>query len=470
MPLLFSDLPQDIKLELMDSLELPECLFLLMTCKSFHGLSHERSFWISALERTRAKTAMACPRYTDLSQYPLESLKDLARSWLKLRENWNRRSPQIIHPVTSTKLPEPADMILVVQGTDITLLHLTNSRTLICWDARNAKPYPVAPLNIGGRLNGVSVPRESSGMCTVAFLTIGKDSSPGAYRHVITISYENGKPTGLENISCSEVPTPAGPHMESLFLTKHVVGSIVTGQLQEESTIRVGRIDGSESDCVSLIKLHRPVSHERDLTVCFTYDGHLYNLVEDGVSVHIQHVSRQALSGRCDQFTLHKADVGLAPDSWVAFCFILPTTPFYGVSAVFVRLANEHTQDATLAFTFVLNTLTHAPDDGMTSPLAFDLPCPTEYVDGQLASDNYALVWIDHSGCNIAVIISDRYEARAELMLVRYHPETGSTSSHILDVPDDLDLDDMNGVCVDDTTGAVYLVDKEGVFSTLRYV
>ncbi|KAJ7108420.1 hypothetical protein C8R43DRAFT_962848 [Mycena crocata] len=123
---------------------------------------------------------------------------------------------------------------------------------------------------------------------------------------------------------------------------------------------------------------------------------------------------------------------------------------FMASAPFFVRLASEHTQDATLAFTFVLNTLTHAPDDGVTSPLAFDLPCLTD-------------------GCNIAVVVCDHYD-RANLILVRYHPETRSTSSHTLDVPNDLDLYDMNGVCVDDTTGAVHLVDKKGVFSTLRYV
>jgi hypothetical protein len=41
---------------------------------------------------------------------------------------------------------------------------------------------------------------------------------------------------------------------------------------------------------------------------------------------------------------------------------------------------------------------------------------------------------------------------------------------HALAVPDTIDLEELDGLCVDDATGAVHLVDNEGVLSTIRYV
>lgn len=200
--------------------------------------------------------------------------------------------------------------------------------------------------------------------------------------------------------------------------------------------------------------------------MCFSYNGHLYNLLEDGISVQIQHISRENLrSRRYDEWGLYKSDI-LAPRTpYIPFCFILPSTPFYGVSAVFVRVS--HDSESTISFTFLPNTLTYASDDGVASPIAFDLPCPTEYIAGTL--NNMALLWMDHSGSNVVVVVESD-ENDAALMLVRYHSETASTSSHILAVPDSIDLHALNSVCVDDTAGAVHLVDGLGVFWTLHYV
>ncbi|KAJ6593256.1 hypothetical protein B0H19DRAFT_1246049 [Mycena capillaripes] len=81
----------------------------------------------------------------------------------------------------------------------------------------------------------------------------------------------------------------------------------------------------------------------------------------------------------------------------------------------------------------------------MSSPLAFDSPCVTD-------------------GFNIIAVIN------LGLVLVRYHSETKRTSSHTLTVPDTVDLNDLHVVCVNDTAGAVHLIDTPGLFSTLRYV
>jgi len=123
--------------------------------------------------------------------------------------------------------------------------------------------------------------------------------------------------------------------------------------------------------------------------------------------------------------------------------------------------------DSFTSFTFLPNTLTHASDDGISSPLAFNSPSATQYVPGAIADFN--LVWLDHSGFNAAAVIQSQSNP-PRLVLVRYHPETRSTSWHTLTVPDTIDLNDLNGLCIDDTVGAIHLVNREGLFSTLRYV
>ncbi|KAJ7125303.1 hypothetical protein C8R44DRAFT_782839 [Mycena epipterygia] len=426
LPLLFSDLPKDIILEVVNFLALPDHISLLLTCSSVYILSNQRSFWISALNTTRLKSTIACPPSTDMSQYTLDSLRGMAFSWLKLQDNWNRPFPKIKQPTTSTFLSEPADIICAVQGTDILLLHMRESGTIICWDTKNATPFPFPCIETGGRVNGVSPTYDSYGQCSIALLTLQETYPFTARRHVVTIKHEDRKAVSFGSVF-SDVSTPSGSYFESLFVTEDMAGSVVVEELQEHCEI-IARNIGTESfkDSVSLMKLCRPVSSPRDLTVCFSYKGHLYNLLEDGISVQIQHISRENLrSRRLEEWGLYKSDI-LAPRTpCIPFCFILPSTPFYGVSAVF------------------------------------------QHVAGRLL--NMALLWMDHSGFTVVVVVESN-EGDAALMLVRYHSETASTSSHTLAVPDSIDLNTLNSVCVDDTAGAVHLVDALGVFSTLRYV
>ncbi|KAJ7503147.1 hypothetical protein B0H11DRAFT_620339 [Mycena galericulata] len=439
------------------------------TCTSVHILSQQRSFWISILETTRKESTIGCPRYADLSQYGLESLKDLVFSWLKLQSNWNRPFPRIIHPVTSTVLSEPADIVLLVQGTDIVLLHMKSTGVLVCWDVKTATPFPFPSINIGAYIYGVSAPFESYDTCSVALLTSETIIPHASRRHVVTMRHKNRKAISFDSVAF-EVSTPINPHFESLFLTEDMVGSVTVEDFQEDYTIATSNITGSEpcQHSVSSLKLHRPVTGDYDLMIAFTYKGHLYNLLEDGVSIQTQHISRKSLSsGHCEESGSYKSGILELGENADPFCYIAPSTPYYGVAAAFARIVNANTPDSTVAFTFLPNALTDVPDDGVSSPLAFNSHGLTQCIPGKLLS--MALVWMDHGGFNIAVVV-ESVQGDAALILVRYHPETASTSSHKLIVPDSIDLFTLRSVCIDDTAGAVYLVDQFGVFWILRYV
>ncbi|KAJ7270144.1 hypothetical protein B0H12DRAFT_1094723 [Mycena haematopus] len=465
MPLLF-ELPTDILLEIVKLLELPNPLSLIITCSSLYKLSNERSFWISVLETTRSRSPIACPIYADLSQYDLGALKGLVVSWMKLQNNWDQPSPQVVSPVTSTRLPEPAQIILVVQGTDI--LVLATMKSVFCWDAKLAAPFSFPAIETGGRITRVSGPAESPGTCSLAILAEQDTNLHTAQRYVIAIRHEDGKAISVTSQS-SLVLIPNGRYFESLVLTEDMVATIVAVQNQEDCIVTIGAIndDTHPVDSTSMLKLHRSVSN-RDLTVSFTYQGHLYTLLEDALSVSIHHVSRKNLQyGHCDQTRLYSCDIphSTYDANSIPFCYMIPSTPSYGIGAVFVRL--EWDESIFTSFTFLPNTL--GPDDGMSSPLAFDSPCVTERVRGELP--NLSLVWLDHSGFNVIAAVDPLTTAQSRrLVLVRYHPETNSSSSRNLSVPDTIDLTDIASLCIDDTAGAVHLVDIEGTIWTLRYV
>ncbi|KAJ7188950.1 hypothetical protein C8R46DRAFT_32787 [Mycena filopes] len=223
----------------------------------------------------------------------------------------------------------------------------------------------------------------------------------------------------------------------------------------------VGEIAGSDScaDSTSVIQLPHTLPYQENMMlVSFTYQGHLYHLVEDGHSVQIQHISQKSLrSGQCEQAGVYSSDILTYTNCHSTFSMI-PTTPIYGVAAVFIRCADGET-----LITFLPNTLTHAFDDGISSPLAFGAPCVSQMVPGE-----YITMWLDHSGFNAALVVESA--TAPTLLLVRFRPETNSVSMHTLEVPDSIDLYNPTVVCVDDAAGVVHLVDQVGIFSTLRYV
>ncbi|KAJ7721522.1 hypothetical protein B0H16DRAFT_1602654 [Mycena metata] len=467
MPLPLSDLPTDIIWEVIKFLELPDPISLLQTCSALYALSSQRSFWISTLERTQSKSTIACPQYTDLSQYSLETLKGFAISWLKLQRNWNRPFPQITQPVTSTLLSGPAEIIFNVPATDILVLNMSGN--VLCWDAKLAVPFPFPAIETGSHVSTVSAPSETRGECSLAFLTTQNSLPFTTHRHVARIKHHSGKAVDFTSFS-SKISAPDASSFQSIFLTEDAVGTVVVVDDQDTCIVTVGVVDASSHsrpDYENVVKLPRIISSKRDMVLCLTYKGHLYNVVEDGLVAQIQHISRNSLhSDRCDQSGIYSSEIPSA-DGSMPFCFMTPSTPFYGVSAVFIRLKwDEDTDEDSVLLTFLPNTLTNAPDDGNASPLAFDGPCATQSIPGVLVS--MRLVWTDHSGFNVTVVVE--VDDFPRLVLVRYHPQTNGTSLHTLAVPESIELYNLNTVCVDDTAGAVHMIDKDGVFSTLRYV
>ncbi|KAF8161727.1 hypothetical protein K438DRAFT_1859339 [Mycena galopus ATCC 62051] len=469
MTLTLYTLPTDILLDVLDYLRLPDHLYLLLKCSTlYHRLSNERGFWISIISTTIKKS---CPLHADLSKRTLGEVKGLVVSWLKLQYNWNQPFPQMFQTVTYTRLSSVAEIISNVQGTDILVLNMEGK--IFCWDVELATPFPFPAIETnGGHVTCISAPLVTPGVfsLTVRLDTFGTFISPTAHRYVITIKHENKKAISFTTrFPELEVSLLYDRH-ESLFLTEDVVGSISRGHDARYCTIKFGTVRGDNrrphsEHVVNLSHSRRGNNYRLDAS--FTYKGHLYHLYQVNFLVQIQHVSRDSLrSGHCEPSGRYNLRLGSSRECGRNGCFVIPGTPFYGISAVFVCEWTGDT-DCYTSFTFLPNTLTHAWDAGESSPLAFDAPSVTEHVLGRLTGPRLA---IDHTGFNVAAILQSgpKHENPPRLVLVRYHPETRTTSVHTLIVPAYIDLDDLTSVCVDSTTGAIHLADN--YLLTLRYV
>ncbi|KAJ6631422.1 hypothetical protein B0H10DRAFT_1978682 [Mycena sp. CBHHK59/15] len=446
MPLLFSDLPPDVVLEVVQYLTLPEPIHLFLTCSSLYSLSTHRSFWISILETTRATSTIACPRHDDLSEHTLESLKHLVFSWLRLQDNWSRPEPRIAQPVTSAALSEPAQIVFTVQGTDILVLYMRESGTLLCWDVEANAPFPLPRIHSSGRITGVSEPCESYGVCSNALLTMSFPFSI-AHRHIY----------------------PPGAYFESCFVTEDLTGSVVVTDQEDYCTITARSIadDRPSEDHVSSMKMPCEVSGDGHQTFCFTHADHLYIVLEDGASAHIQRIPCGALlSGPPSHAPAHHAVAplptlaGTGPHS--PFCFILPSTPACGVAAVFVHVLAAPAPPTT-CFTFLL------ADAHPAAPLAFRAGV-TALVPGHVFREDMALLWMDHGGAHVVVVMDSRGDGVPALVLVRLDRAKGMAAVHRLMVPEDVDLRGLDGVSVNETAGAVHLIHRNNVLSTLWYV
>ncbi|KAF7290119.1 F-box domain-containing protein [Mycena chlorophos] len=474
------DMPPEILLHLAAFLQVEELLSLLRTCSALHALGNDRSVWISVLDAIRLSFPLPCPPHTDLTRprYTLERLRALALHKLRLDARWTHPiiTPKPDKPPLVSTFDEVLDIIFSVQGTDILLLNFPEREEVVCWDKQAGTSFRFPPIRTGGRVIDVAAPCDADGVSTVAFLTRPNPNSVPFTRcaHVVKVFHDDQKATGLEH---QKIPIDAaGAHFESIFVSEDIVGWAVADDIDDHLTLTVAsRVAGARlsEETSRAVAFHRQLD-EDDMTLCFVYQGHVYNLLENGITAQIQHFSRNTvLSGEFEETGIWRCDV----PSWTTtteteelhgpFCFMLPSTPFYGVGAVFVRWLGVGVEDSIVTIGFLPCSLTGLADDGNNSPLSFPSPCVTASTTGRPARA-MPLVWMDHGGFNVTIMVEE--PDGFKLMLVRYHPWAADpTSVHTLELPTSVDAKLITTVCVDETAGTVHLVDENHVLTTLYY-
>ncbi|KAJ7061468.1 hypothetical protein C8F01DRAFT_1369005 [Mycena amicta] len=289
-----------------------------MTCTRFHALTNERSLWISVLNTARLFTTLACSPHTDLSRslYSLSRLKKIALHNLKLEASWARKrpTPSPGKPPLTTNFSEPPKIMSIVQGTDIMLLHFPQRREIVRWDKKAGKTFPFPPIPISGGITDVAEPFDSDGVSIVAFVTL-EAASGTRHAHILKSRLEASIFVSEDMVGCVDV-------LPGDYATLLVSPRGVAARLSEDRSHK--------------IKLPSPI-HEQTVLRCFIYKGHLYNVFEDGVTTEIQHFSRNTIrSGRIEQCQSWTCDIP-SSDCLGLLCCMLPSTPFYGVGAVFAR-------------------------------------------------------------------------------------------------------------------------------------
>jgi len=158
---------------------------------------------------------------------------------------------------------------------------------------------------------------------------------------------------------------------------------------------------------------------------------------------------------------------GASYESYDPLCITLPSTPVYGVNAVFVRNVSPPAvgpDDANTIIKFSPNRLT----GDLQSPLRFhDAIGLTATLPGRLDYQRLSLVWLDHSGSNLLALMD--HSRALSLKLVRYHRHQASVSVHELLVPSSIDLHTVHGLAIDETCGAIILVITTGVIHYIPY-
>ncbi|KAF7289279.1 AGC/PKA protein kinase [Mycena indigotica] len=478
---MLATIPTDILFEIVAHLELSDAVSLTLTCTGLRQLASERNFWILILNSARISTPIGCPALLDLSIYPLSKLKHLALSQLTLEQTWSAQHPQLrpIRPFQAANLPEPAIIIHSVQGTDVLILHVPNTGEIYCWDKREARLFPGVTHRIptSGSITSVSVPNDSDGLSreSVAVIVRSWGFLVTYWQYIITVRHKNGKATALEYEASEITRSPDFSGLGCLFFDPHVTGCLTIDSALNVWLSTAARDHSPNNNAVTYERVAQLYNNSGQIaSCCFTYRGHIYNTLEvpGGQSFRIFHLSRQLVQSKHQipsthdvyQYTVAIEGGNTQMENAESICFNLPTSPQYGICAVFVR-----SDDLTVWFTFV-PCAPATTESAVTSPLDFPFNALVAKISGVLV--NRVLVWLDHSGHNLAAVI--RRPDGPRLTLVRYHPgnerRPATTSEHWLQTPAGIDLLATKSCCIDDTSGTVHLVDQDAVFHTLNYV
>jgi hypothetical protein len=278
-----------------------------------------------------------------------------------------------------------------------------------------------------------------------------------------------------------------GFYYEEAFLHEDVGGFIGVNQHDSQCVVQAFNLTTRESlrmeTKIKYVRLpvhwlkvlliyHQPLDDSAQFA-CFGFEGHLYVAVEEEACLYLHQFPRDTLP--YGSLTRKHSTLDLSPKGPFALdaqdvpydplCITLPSTASYGVSAVFIRHAQGYGRDpADTIIRFSPNRLADDPE----SPLSFhDSIGLTATLPGTLYNLRLPLIWLDHSGSNLVALME--FSETLSLKLVRYDRHRASVSVHELQIPSSIDLRTITTLAIDETLGAVILVDATGVLLFLPY-
>ncbi|KAF8193922.1 hypothetical protein K438DRAFT_2017581 [Mycena galopus ATCC 62051] len=132
----FTQIPQDVILEMTRFLDLHDSGRLLVTCSSFAPLLSVRDFWLKTLARIQTvhMQPLPCPIGTNIFAMPTDTLRTLAIRAYSLRRNWTteRAVPVAIRTIA---LGDEYQEICVISGANIVITN--DHERLTCWNTQS---------------------------------------------------------------------------------------------------------------------------------------------------------------------------------------------------------------------------------------------------------------------------------------------------------------------------------------------
>ncbi|KDQ51548.1 hypothetical protein JAAARDRAFT_504154 [Jaapia argillacea MUCL 33604] len=455
-----SQLPGDIILEILRNVDLEDVLSLLVTCRNFYCIRETRSLWLRLLKRMDRRHPLPCSFDEDLTKMDLQSLIATTMRARRLRNNWARDEPQPIGPIRSHRFNQDMDVLGIIPGADLVLLHVRGTGAASLWDISAMKL--VASIHIGCTILLYSDVHFERGRYLIGFESSDEpdfdpdENGPTVIR-VLEVKHGSAQQPSLHEIFHAPVTIP---FPRCLFLDSRHIG--VLGDRTEEA-YRVCIYDLiSDSKVSSQLQHVLPSDAESGLQASIIGD-YLYLMAEEEQQLCICHYAIRDLLSSGVNPPPTVMDGNFTKTSSVG-CFHNSGLHSRGVIAVSVSFRN-----AGMIVRFWPTSSTNNPHLELTFTNAVEKILPHSVISNPY---DFELIGMGNCANDILIATKDqrpRHRSRPTLHLVRFDPDARTTRAVPLALPSDIHLDEIMSVHLEEFKGRLILLDKSWTLWVISY-
>ncbi|KDQ51539.1 hypothetical protein JAAARDRAFT_503901 [Jaapia argillacea MUCL 33604] len=456
----FSQLPGDIMLEILGNVDLEDVLSFLATCRNFYSVRETRSLWLRLLKRMDRRHPLPCSFDEDLTKMDLHRLIATAMRARRLQNNLARDEPQPIGLIRSHRFNQDMDVLGIIPGADLILLHIRGRGIACLWDISAMKS--LASVYIGRTILLYSDAHFERGKFLIGFEISDEpdfdpdENGPSVIR-VLEVKHGSAQQPSLREVFHVPVTTP---FPECLFLDSRYIG--VLGDRTEEA-YRVCIYDlNSDSKVSSQLQHVLPSDAESGLQASIIGD-YLYLMVEEEEQLSICHYAIRDLlsSGVNPPHTV--MDGNFTKTSSIG-CFHNSGLHLRGVIAVSLSFGNPG-----MIVRFWPTSSTDNPNPELTFTNAVE-----KTLRHSVISNPYDAELIGMGNCANDILIATkdhrpRSRSPPTLHLVRFDPDTHTTRTVPLALPSNIILQEIVSVHLEECKGRLILLDESWTLWVVSY-
>ncbi|KAF8880422.1 hypothetical protein BD779DRAFT_1675939 [Infundibulicybe gibba] len=251
----FTDYPSDVLLEILSALDLWDTFSFLSVCTAFRNLRDSRFLWIDVLKRTECVRPLPIPVGTDINDFNLVELQQIAWRAHHLETNW------IVFPevrrVADLRLSvsEHINILSVIPSTPLVLVYQeSTSRLMLC-------DFNVDNIRILKRMH--------LGTYLVKIWDIDATGRRNSLR-VLGVAYGKEGRANLEEYYSAPLPTSC----QSLFICEDIVGVIPRSRGETFLRVHITNFATKASATIS-IEVGSPINY-RSRPICYVCNATPY--------------------------------------------------------------------------------------------------------------------------------------------------------------------------------------------------